>query len=164
MSNTDTPSPSRIASGRFALFLAFWLMIAGYKVADLPVGVISAVSATWASLKLMPATTARLRFLPFVMFVLHFVRQSASAGMEVAWLAFNPRMPLNPGFIVFRCHLRTTATRSAFCAISSLLPGALPTGTNEEGDLVIHCLDVSKPVTAGLAMEEVLLTRVLGHD
>lgn len=154
----------RIAAGRAALFLAFWLMIAGYDAADIPVGVITAVAATWASLRLMPATTVRLRFMPLVRFVLHFLRQSASSGLEVAGLAFNPRMPLKPGFIVFPCRLRTAGTRSAFCAISSLLPGTLPTGSDDEGGLVIHCLDVDKPVAASLAVEEAFVTRMLGRD
>jgi multicomponent Na+:H+ antiporter subunit E len=154
----------RIAAGRAALFLAFWLMIAGYDVADLPVGVITALAATWASLRLMPVSTVRLRFLPLVRFVLHFLRQSAVSGVEVAALVFNPKMPLKPGFIVFPCRLRTTGTRSAFCAISSLLPGTLPTGSDEEGGLVIHCLDIDKPVAAGLAVEEAFVTRMLGHE
>ena len=153
-----------VAAGRAALFLAFWLMIAGYDAADLPVGIITAGAATWASLRLMPATMVRLRLLPLARFVLHFLRQSVSSGVEVAWLALNPRMPLKPGLIVFPCRLRTATTRSAFCAISSLLPGTLPTGSDEEGALVIHCLDVNKPVVASLAVEEAMLTRVLGHD
>jgi multicomponent Na+:H+ antiporter subunit E len=164
MTAADTPSPGRVAAGRATLFLAFWLMIAGYEPADLPVGIFTAVAATWASLKLMPPTTVRLRMLPLVRFVLHFLRQSASSGMEVAWLAVNPRMPLNPGLVVFPCRLRAATTRSAFCAICSLLPGTLPTGSDEEGALVIHCLDVDKPVAASLAMEETLFSRVLGHD
>jgi multicomponent Na+:H+ antiporter subunit E len=153
-----------VAAGRAALFLAFWLMIAGYDAADLPVGVITALAATWASLKLIPATAVRLRFLPLVRFVLHFLRQSAVSGVEVAALVFNPKMPLRPGFITFPCRLRTAGARSAFCAISSLLPGTLPTGSDEAGGLVIHCLDVDKPVAAGLAVEEAFVTRILGHE
>jgi multicomponent Na+:H+ antiporter subunit E len=149
---------------RATLFLAFWLMIAGYKPADLPVGVVTAGAAAWASLRLMPAATVRLRLLPLVRFALHFLRQSAISGIEVAWLAVNPRMPLNPGLVVFPCRLREATTRSAFCAISSLLPGTLPTGSDEEDALVIHCLDVDKPVAASLAAEEALFSRVLGHE
>ena len=59
----------------------------------------------------------------------------------------------------------TNATRrstlSAFCTVSSLLPGTLPAGSGEQGELLIHCLDVGQPVTADLAREEALLNQVL---
>ena len=51
-----------------------------------------------------------------------------------------------------------------FCALSSLLPGTLPTGSNEEGALVVHCLDVGQPVAANLAAEEALFSRAIGHE
>lgn len=159
------PRLARVAAGRAALFLAFWLMIAGYKPADLPVGLMAAAAATWTSLHLLPATRVhQLRLLSLATFTLRFLRQSVSSGVEVAWLAFNPRLPLRPGFVTYPCRLRSAGTRSAFCALSSLLPGTLPTGTDEHGALVIHCLDVDKPVAASLAVEEALFIRVLGHD
>ena len=45
------PRPAWVAVGRAALFLAFWLMIAGYDPVDLPIGLITAAAATWASLR-----------------------------------------------------------------------------------------------------------------
>ena len=146
------------------LFLAFWLMIAGYNPSDLPIGLIAAAAATWTSLRLLPRVKVQLRLLSLATFTLHFLRQSVSSGVEVAWRAFNPRLPLNPGFIVYPCRLRTAGSRSAFCALSSLLPGTLPAGSDEEGALLIHCLDVGQPVAAGLAAEEALFSRAIGHD
>jgi multicomponent Na+:H+ antiporter subunit E len=156
--------PVRVAAGRAALFLAFWLMSAGYKPADLPVGLFAAAAATWASLRLLPPTAVRLRFRSLVTFSLHFFRQSVVSGIDVARIAFDPRLPLRAGFVVYRCRLRAAGERGAFCALSSLLPGTLPTGTNEDGDLLIHCLDVTRPVAANLAAEEALFSGVLGHD
>jgi multicomponent Na+:H+ antiporter subunit E len=86
------------------------------------------------------------------------------SGIDVARIAFDPRLPLRAGFVVYRCRLRAAGERGAFCALSSLLPGTLPTGTNEDGDLLIHCLDVTRPVAANLAAEEALFSGVLGHD
>ena len=138
-------------------------MIAGYDPVDLPVGLIAAALATWSSLRLLPEVKAKLRLLSLATFALHFVRQSVSSGVEVAWRAFNPRLPLNPGFIVYPCRLRSAGARSAFCALSSLLPGTLPTGSDENGALLVHCLDVGQPVAANLATEEALFRRVIGH-
>ena len=153
-----------VAVGRAILFLAFWLMIAGYDPVDLPVGLITAAAATWTSLRLLPAAKVQLRLSSLARFVLHFMRQSASSGIEVAWRAFSPRMPLNPGFVVYPCRLRSAGTRSAFCALSSLLPGTLPAGSDENGVLLVHCLDVGQPVAANLAAEEALFSRAIGHD
>jgi multicomponent Na+:H+ antiporter subunit E len=139
-------------------------MIAGYDPIDLPIGLIAATAATWASLRLLPKVKVKLRLLSLATFVLHFLRQSASSGIEVAWRAFSPRLPLDPGFVVYPCRLRSAGSLSAFCALSSLLPGTLPTGTDEEGALVVHCLDVGQPVAANLAAEEALFSRAIGHD
>ena len=139
-------------------------MIAGYDPVDLPIGLLAAAAATWTSLRLLPEVKVRLRLLSLATFTLHFLRQSASSGVEVAWRAFDPQLPINPGFVVYPCRLRSAGSRSAFCALSSLLPGTLPTGSNEEGALVVHCLDVGQPVTANLAAEEALFSRAIGHD
>ncbi|HEV3491330.1 MAG TPA: Na+/H+ antiporter subunit E [Reyranella sp.] len=160
----DAPRPAWVAAGRAILFLAFWLMIAGYDPADLPVGLIAAAAATWTSLRLLPSVKVKVRLLSLATFILHFLRQSVSSGVEVAWRAFDPRLPINPGFVVYPCRLRSAGSRSAFCALSSLLPGTLPAGSDEEGALVVHCLDVGQPVAANLAAEEALFSRAIGHD
>ncbi len=65
-------------------------------------------------------------------------------------------MKLRPGFVVYRPRLQSANARSAFCALSSLLPGTLPAGSDEEGALLVHCLDVEQPVAANFAAEEAL--------
>jgi multicomponent Na+:H+ antiporter subunit E len=139
-------------------------MIAGHDPADLPIGLFAATLATWTSLRLLPPVKVKLRLPALATFTLHFMRQSVSAGVEVAWRAFSPRLPLDPGFVVYPCRLRSTGARSAFCAVSSLLPGTLPAGADENGVLLVHCLDVGQPVTANLAAEEALFSRAIGHD
>jgi len=155
---------AQVAMGRAVLFFVFWLMIAGYRAADLPVGVAAAAAATWASLRLLPPSRVRLRLWSLVSFGLHFLGQSVSSGVQVARLAFQPSMALRPGFIAYRTHLQSASARDAFCALSSLLPGTLPTGSGENGELLIHCLDVDQPVAANLAAEEALFSRMIGHD
>jgi multicomponent Na+:H+ antiporter subunit E len=139
-------------------------MIAGYDPVDLPIGLIAAAAATWTSLRLLPAVKVKLRLPALATFVVHFMRQSVSSGVEVAWRAFSPRLPLDPGFVVYPCRLRSAGSRDAFCALSSLLPGTLPAGANEEGALLIHCLDVGQPIAANLAAEEALFSRAIGHE
>jgi multicomponent Na+:H+ antiporter subunit E len=48
---------------------------------------------------------------------------------------------------------RSGPARSAFCALSSLLPGTLPIGPDEGDALLMRCLDVGQPVPARMAAE-----------
>jgi multicomponent Na+:H+ antiporter subunit E len=48
--------------------------------------------------------------------------------------------------------------------MTSLLPGTLPCGPDDAGDLAIHCLDASQPVVEQLAVEETAFSRAVGHD
>jgi multicomponent Na+:H+ antiporter subunit E len=43
------------------------------------------------------------------------------------------------------------------------LPGTLPSGTDERGRLMIHCLDKDQPIADQLATEEALLMEALGY-
>lgn len=149
---------------RAAGFFGFWLVLTGADTADLAAGSIATVAATWASLRLMPATKWKLRPVKLAGFVLHFLRQSIAAGTDVALRALDPRLPLRPGFVVYQTHLPPGGKRNAFSAILSLLPGTLPCGSAEGNGLAIHCLDVTQPVIEQLAAEEALCMQALGGD
>jgi multicomponent Na+:H+ antiporter subunit E len=147
---------------RAAFFFTFWLTLNGVKSADLLIGIIAAIIATWASQRLLPLGRRILRPIPLARLVQRFLRQSIVAGIDVAWRALDPRMPLRPGFMIYQSHLPLGPMQNAFCTMTGLLPGTLPSGFDENGDLVIHCLDVSQPVVEQLAAEEAVLQQVLG--
>jgi multicomponent Na+:H+ antiporter subunit E len=154
----------RFAAPRAALFLGFWLMIAGWAPADLPVGLAAVAAATWVSLRFLPPGRAKPRLASLGALAASFLRQSVVSGTDIAWRALNPKMQLRPGFVPCRLRLPPGGERSAFCALSSLLPGTLPTGTDEDGAVLVHCLDVDQPVAANLAAEERLFMRAIGRD
>jgi multicomponent Na+:H+ antiporter subunit E len=141
-----------------------WLMVSGPSLADLPVGLAAVAAATWLSLRLLPAGKSRPRPIFLAALALRFVRQSVVSGTDVAWRALDPNLSLRPGFVAYPLRLPPGGARSAFCALSSLLPGTLPTGVDENGALLVHCLDIDQPVAANLAEEETLFMRALGHD
>ena len=147
---------------RTAGFLGFWLILFGLGPADFVVAALAAVGATWVSLRLLPPGQFKVRPFALTEFVLRFLYKSIAAGIDVAWRALDPRLPLRPGFVVYHTHLPPGLTRSAFCAETSLLPGTLPCGSDEKGGLAIHCLDVTQPVVEQLAADEALFTRALG--
>jgi len=156
--------PGTVASAisRAAGFFGFWLVLTGADAGDLAAGLVAAVAATWASLRLMPAQQWSLRPIKLAGYVLHFLRQSIVAGIDVASRALDPRLRLRPGFVVYQAQLPPGTTREAFCAIMSLMPGTLPCGPAESNGLTIHCLDVTQPVAEQLAVEEVLCMQTLG--
>jgi multicomponent Na+:H+ antiporter subunit E len=139
-------------------------MISGWSPKDFPVGLIAALAATWASLRLLPGGKLQLRTKEFAALMLNFGRQSIISGVDVARLALRPQLQLRPGFVSYHSQLPPGMARSTFCALSSLLPGTLPTGPDENDTLLVHCLDVEQPITANLAAEEALFTCVLASD
>lgn len=149
---------------RMVLFLALWLMISGAQLADLPVGVVTAGLATWSSLALIPPTRVRLRPVAMLHYAVNFLVQTVRSGLQVAGLAFQPTLALRPGLVRYRTRLPNDGRRQVFCALASLLPGTLPTGFDEDGALLVHCLDVAQPVAAELAAEEDLFNRMLDDE
>ena len=147
---------------RAAIFFIFWLILSGTKPADLVVGALTAIAATWMSLLLLPAGQWRLNPAALVRLVLRFPLQSITAGIDVARRAFDRRLPLRPGFVIYRSRLAPGVARSAFTTLTSLLPGTLPCGVDDRGGLVIHCLDVDEPVLEQLGAEEAMLLVVMG--
>jgi multicomponent Na+:H+ antiporter subunit E len=155
-------STQRSFLARAALFFAFWLALSDFGAADLLVGGLTAAIAAHASLRLLPPGQWRLRPFAFGKFALRFLRQSIVAGIDVAWRAFSPRMPLRPGFIVYQPRIAPGPMRDAFCTLTSLQPGTLPVGSAPNDAIVVHCLDIDQPVAAQLREDEALMRQALG--
>jgi multicomponent Na+:H+ antiporter subunit E len=149
---------------RAAGFLGFWLILSEFSAVDLLVGALAALMAALVSLRLLPPRRWTLRPVVLAGLAGRFLRQSIWAGIDVAWRALDPRLPLRPGFVSYRPRLPAGPTRNAFLTMMSLLPGTLPCGPDEEGGLAVHCLDVSQPVVEQLAVEETTFSRAVGHD
>jgi multicomponent Na+:H+ antiporter subunit E len=154
--------PVRPAMVRGAIYLGFWLLLAGTDLADLTTGFAAAAAATWASLRLLPPTRGRLRYPALARLALRFGQESIMGGVDVARRALHPRLPLRPGFLVYPVCLPLGAARNAFCAMMSAMPGTLPAGMDEGGALLYHCLNVEQSVAAQLSLDEELLRQALG--
>jgi multicomponent Na+:H+ antiporter subunit E len=167
----------RAATARGAGLFGFWLLLArpgggagpavdwgASLAADLLVGLLATAAATWVSLRLLPPAPGRLRWPALLRFVLHFLWQSVVSGVDVARRAFAPSLPLKLGFLAYPVRLPTGTGRAAFGAVTSLMPGTLPVGTDADGALVYHCLDLGQPVAANLARDESMLARLRCGD
>jgi multicomponent Na+:H+ antiporter subunit E len=137
-----------------AAYLCLWIAIAGTDLRDLPAGVVTALAATWASLRLLPPTGRRPKLLAVLRLLGRLASQSVLAGLDVARRALDPRLPLRPGLVLFPTALAPGTTRSVFLALESLLPGTLPAGLHPSGAILVHCLDVDAPVESQMARDE----------
>ena len=86
-------------------FFGFWAILAGLDIADVMVGIPASVMAAWVSLRLLPPGQWRLRPFALAQLLLRFLRQSVAAGIDVAWRALDPRLPLRPGFVAYQPQL-----------------------------------------------------------
>lgn len=147
---------------RWLGLLCLWLVVAGAGFVDLLVGAATAAASAWASLVLLPPAARWPRPLALASFVARFLRQSVLAGADVAWRALDPALPLRPGVLRWPLGLAPGSARSMFCAFSSLLPGTLVAGSEQDGALSVHCLDIGQDVPAQLQAEEAAFLAVLG--
>ena len=144
-------------------YFALWVLLIGFKPADLVVGLAAAAAATWTSLALLPPGEFRLRLAGLPRYALRFLWQSVVAGVDVARQAFAPRPSLRPGLISYPSRYPQGAKRNAFAAVTGLLPGTVALGDEPQG-MLYHCLDIRQPVAAQLAAEEAALSRALAQE
>jgi len=157
---------------RGAGFFGFWLLLAKPSAGswppagwtDVAVGLLATALATWTSLRLLPPGPGRIRYGALFRLAGRFLWQSLVAGIDVARRVFDPRLPLEPGYLAYPVRLPDGPRRAAFGALTSLMPGTLPVGDDADGALVYHCLDLPQPIASGLARDEALMTEAWGGE
>ena len=146
---------------RALLYFALWIVVdQSARPANLVVGLLASAAATWASLKLLPPASGRVRLGLLLLLLPRFLWQSLVAGIDVARRAFAPRLRLQPGFVDYPVGLPRGAARNAFELIASLMPGSLASGETPD-TIQFHCLDTRQPVVEQLAAEERAYARAL---
>ncbi len=143
-----------------AFFLLWLALMQSGKPADLAIGAFASAGATWVSLRLMAPAAGGLHVGQLLALLPHFLWESVLAGIDVAGRAFNPRLPLCPGFVNCPLAFPPGFARNTFATITSLLPGSVP-ADETESVLVYHCLDTTAPVVEQLWKEERLLAKAL---
>jgi multicomponent Na+:H+ antiporter subunit E len=82
-------------------------------------------------------------------FFLFFLRSSMAGGLDVARRVLDPRLPVSPGFVVYRTKLPHGPGRVLFVNVISLLPGTVSAGLEGER-LTVHALDAESAVDTAL--------------
>ena len=123
----------------FVVMLFFWLALSGTEawLAGLAVSVAGAALSAWVA-TIVPRPMAPLRVLPFA---LYFVVESMRGGLDVAWRALHPSLPIQPQFQRFSLALPQGQPRTLMVSVLSLMPGTLSAELEDDGEtLVVHAL------------------------
>jgi multicomponent Na+:H+ antiporter subunit E len=86
--------------------------------------------------------------------IITVLRQSFSAGWDVALRAFARPPRLAPGVIEVPLAIPPGPSRDAFRALASLAPGSLPLEDLPDGRLRLHALDLAMPLEKDIAETE----------
>ncbi len=146
---------------RFALLFTVWLILTANAPSAWGVGLLVAIGAALLSRRLLPPARDGVRALALLALLPGFLWGSFRGGVDVARRAFNPRLPLQPGWIRYPLRLQGSTARVSLGNMLSLMPGTLGAGC--AGDvLLVHCLDGDLAGSSTIALEEDRIARSLG--
>lgn len=126
----------------FVLLAIIWVALDG--TASLMVGAAFALLGAVAGAWLAPGLAYPWRPLQLASFTLYFLAQSLRGGLDVAWRALHPALPIEPRFCEHPLQLGPGLPRTAFVSIVSLLPGTLSVVVDPvRNRLTVHTLTPS---------------------
>ena len=138
MKPTDQGIDGSTILSRALLFSIVWWALTDGTAGSWWIGVPAVACATLVSVMLVRPVGIVWREIPG--FVLFFLWHSLKGGVDVAWRAFDPRLPIAPELIEYPLRLPPGLSQVAMLNITSLLPGTL--SAEIEGQVLkIHVLD-----------------------
>lgn len=82
------------------------------------------------------------RWLWFLAYVPVFVYYCVKANLDVLYRILHPEMPINPGIVKVKTHLRSPSALTALANSITLTPGTMTVDITEDGYLYIHWINV----------------------
>ena len=142
---------------------ALWAVLAGGEALAHPFAWL-AIALTGGAVLALPAGRA-MGLHPAALPALagFFLRNSVLGGIDVAWRAATPRLPLQPGFESYVVRLPHGPPLTLFMAMLSLLPGTLAVRL-EGRRMTLHVLDGRSDNAATLSELERRIARLYGLD
>lgn len=158
MINTVTTSWVSIIS-RGVIFLVIWWLLTDGTVSSLWIGLPAVLIALLTSVVLLPPVHLVwyecLRFVPF------FLVRSLIGGVDVAWRAVHPRMPIAPELIEYPIRLPAGLSQVFMANTVNLLPGTLSAALDKH-ILTVHVLDGRRDNLTELEVVEHYVARLFG--
>jgi multicomponent Na+:H+ antiporter subunit E len=119
----------------FVSSLVIWLALDG--LARLPVGLVVAGAAGLLAGALAVGRAYSVRPRGLLAFAWLFLWGSFRGGVDVAWRALHPALPLSPRFVRYTHGLPRGQPRTLLVSVLSLMPGTLSADLEDDGDTVI---------------------------
>jgi multicomponent Na+:H+ antiporter subunit E len=141
---------------------AIWAIVAEGAFGGV-VAIFSVLLATALALHLSLPPSGRLHLRGVLRFVPFFLARSLRGGLDVAWRALHPRLPLRTGWLEYHTRLPPGAPRLLFSMSISVLPGTL-TAERRDGTLHVHLLDTALASAGTLAALETKVAAVFGLE
>lgn len=159
MNTIKETNSGSISLSRGLLFAIIWWILTDGSASSWWIGVPVILLAVITSNALIPPTrlawSGLLRFIPF------FFTRSLMGGVDVAWRAFHPSLPIAPDLIAYPLRLPSGLPQVFMANTVSLLPGTLSAELGQSA-LQVHVLDRRKDFVAELEAVEINVARVFG--
>ncbi|HUU65162.1 MAG TPA: Na+/H+ antiporter subunit E [Dehalococcoidales bacterium] len=137
---------------QFVLLFAFWLLLSGhYQARYIVIGALAAGLVTLLSndlfyLALRYGENAEpkmqlvlLQLWRFLLYLPWLLSRIIMANIQVAYLVLHPKMPIDPGLLVFRTRMKKGIAQVTLANSITLTPGTITTSL-ENGRYIIHTL------------------------
>jgi multicomponent Na+:H+ antiporter subunit E len=137
------------ASQVFVLLLGVWFALNGFSL--FVVGLLAAAAGGALAGALATERAYAIGPVRLAAFLTFFLLSSLRGGLDVAWRAIQPSLPIQPALLRIRHGLPAGQPRTLFVSVLSLLPGTLSADLVEGGEtLIVHVLTDE----AGASVEE----------
>jgi multicomponent Na+:H+ antiporter subunit E len=155
------PVTIRFCISRLLCFLLLWIVLSGPTWRDPVLAGLGILSATAASLWLWPAHSLKLAWSQLPGLVFYFLSASLRGGIDIAWRALSPSMPLKPGFMELKVRLSTEQSVVFFTWLISLMPGTASVNLSNSNTITVHVVDTRKYAEQDLRHLEDLVGRFM---
>jgi multicomponent Na+:H+ antiporter subunit E len=133
------------------LFSSIWWILTDGTAASWWIGCPAVLLVLITSVALL--APVQFNWLEFARFVSFFLVRSLLGGVDVAWRAFHPGLPIAPKFVEYPLRLAPGLARVFMVNVVSLLPGTMTTEIGQNR-LKVHVLDGRKEVFQEFAAVE----------
>jgi len=144
---------------RTGLFLLIWWFLTDGAASSWWFGIPAVMLAVITSTALLPPVHLVwhecIKFIPF------FLTRSLTGGMDVAWRAFHPCMPIEPDLVAYSLRLPSGLPQVFMSNTVNLLPGTLSVSL-EQNTMTVHILDRRKDFLKELELVEDRVARLFG--
>ena len=154
---------------QFCMLFAFWLLLSGrFQLKYIIIGAISAALVTYftnnyfysvlkqGEFRVVRAGLIMTQLWRFLLYLPWLLLQIIIANVQVAYYVLHPRMPVDPGLLLFRSEMKKGMSRVTLANSITLTPGTI-TANLEDGKYTVHTL---KRTLAGLLESGTMQTRV----